>query len=212
MKKLFLVPLAAFGLAAGALAEEKAHHPATSAPVEMKATGKPGKVAGGRTQTITATVKAVDVANRTITLQEAKGEEQTFKVGDQVKRLDEIAAGDQIVIKLQQGLLLEAQPPGSPPAPVTTGAAGGRSEPSEAPGGAVAAGVQATVTITAIDKANRMVVFKGPAGNLYQVKAGPKVKLDKVKVGDQFLATYVESVAVSVEKKGAPAKKKAPAK
>lgn len=211
MKKLLLVPLAAIGFATGAPAEE-ARHPATHAPVEMKQTGKPGKVAAERTRTITATVKAVDVANRTITLQEAKGEEQTFKVGDQVKRLDEIAAGDQIVIKLQQGLLLEAQPPGSPQTPVTAGAAGGRAAASEAPGGAVAAGIQATVTITAIDKPNRMVVFKGPAGNLYQVKAGPKIKLDKVKVGDQFLATYVETVAVSVEKKAAPKAKAAPAK
>jgi hypothetical protein len=36
------------------------------------------------------------------------------------------------------------------------------------------------------------------------VKAGPDVKLEKLKVGDRLLATYVEAVAVRLEK---PAKK-----
>jgi hypothetical protein len=222
MKKLLLVPLAAMAFAAGALAVEKAAagDPAKPAPMEMKATGTPGKVVGGRTQTITATVKAVDVANRTLTLQGPKGEPQTFKVGEKVKRLGEIAAGDQIVVKYEQGLLLEWQMPGEPPVAPAGEAVAARAGAGEPPGATAAAGIQATVTITAIDMANRMVVFKGPMGNLYQVKAGPKVQLDRAKVGDQFLATYVETVAVSVEKakkaapkKAAPEKKKAePAK
>jgi hypothetical protein len=48
------------------------------------------------------------------------------------------------------------------------------------------------------------VIFQGPGGTLYQVKAGPKVKLEKLKVGDHLLATYIEAVAVKLEK---PAKK-----
>jgi len=209
MKRLFLVPLAALVLAAGALAEEKAKD---AGPMEMKSTGTPGKVVGGRTQTVTATVKAVDVAKRTLTLQGAKGEPETFKVGDQVKRLDEIAVGDQIVVKYEQGLLLEWQMPGAAPVAPAGEAVAARAGAGEPPGGSAVAGVQATVTIVAIDMANRVVVLKGPMGNLYQVKAGPKVQLDRAKVGDQFLATYVESVAISVEKAkaAAPASKKAP--
>ena len=207
MKKLILIPLAVFALATAALAEEKA-----GGTMEMKATGTPGKVVGERSMTITATVKAVDVEKRTITLQPAKGEAQTFKVGEQVKRLAEIAAGDQVVIQVDRGLLLEAQLPGAEPAVPTGAAVAGRADASQPPGGAAVASIQASVTITSIDMPNRIVTFKGPGGNLYQVKAGPKVQLDRAKVGDQFLATYVESVAVSVEKaKKAPAKK-APAK
>lgn len=198
MKKLLLILLTAV-LAAGVQAQEK---------MEMKATGTPGKVVGERSMTIVATVKAVDVEKRTITLQADKGEPQTFKVGEQVKRLAEIAAGDQVVIQVDQGLLLEAQLPGAEPAAPTGGAVAGRAEPSQPPGGAAVASIQATVTIKAIDMATRLVTFEGPGGNLYQVKAGPKVQLDRAKVGDKFLATYVESVAVSVEKaKKAPAKK-----
>jgi hypothetical protein len=32
------------------------------------------------------------------------------------------------------------------------------------------------------------------------VKAGPKVQLEKLKVGDKLLATYVEAVAIKLEK------------
>ncbi len=195
MKKVLVIPLAVVVLATAALAEEKA-----GGPMEMKATGTPGKVVGERSMTITATVKAVDQDKRTITLQPAKGEPQTFKVGDKVKRLNEIAAGDKVVIKVDQGLLLEAQLPGTEPAAPAGGAEAGRADASQPPGGAAVASVQASVTIKAIDTKSRIVTFEGPGGNLYRLKAGPRVQLDRAKVGDQFLATYVESVAVSVEK------------
>jgi hypothetical protein len=32
------------------------------------------------------------------------------------------------------------------------------------------------------------------------VKAGPKIQLEKLKVGDRLLATYVEAVAIKLEK------------
>lgn len=208
MKKLLLIPLAVAALATAAVAEEKA-----GGQMEMKSTGTPGKVVGERSLTLTATVKAVDLEKRTITLQPAKGEPQTFKVGDQVKRLGEIKPGDKVVIQVDQGLLLEMQMPGAEPAAPAGGAVAGRTEAGQPPGAAAVASIQATVTITSIDVQNRIVTFKGPGGNLYQVKAGPQVQLDRAKVGDQFLATYVESVAVSVEKaKRPPAKKAAPAK
>jgi hypothetical protein len=70
----------------------------------------------------------------------------------------------------------------------------------QAPGAVAAAGVQATVTVTAIDQGTRLVSFQGPGGNVYQVKAGPKIQLEKLKVGDRLLATYVEAVALKLEK------------
>jgi hypothetical protein len=156
-------------------------------------------------------VKAVDAAARTVTLEGKGGETQTVKVGPNVKRFDEIAVGDTIVIQLEQGLLLEYQAPGAETVAPQVAAASGRAGPDQAPAAAVAGGVQATVTITAIDLKNRMVVFQGPQGNIYQVKAGPNVQIEKLNVGDKLLATYAEAVAIKLEK--APAKaEKAPAK
>lgn len=65
---------------------------------------------------------------------------------------------------------------------------------------ATAARVRATMTVTATDMAKRLVSFQGPGANVYQVKTGPKVHLDKLKIGDRLLATYVEAVAVKLEK------------
>jgi hypothetical protein len=123
-----------------------------------------------------------------------------MKVGPEVKRLSEFAPGDTLVVVVEQDLVLEYQSAGSPSVKPTAVAGAERADAGQAPAGIVAAGVQATVTVTAIDSPNRFVVFQGPGGTLYQVKAGPKVKLEKLKVGDRLLATYVEAVAVQLEK------------
>jgi hypothetical protein len=196
MRKL-VAPLVAVLVATFASAQAPAKAPAPAqapaaapAPVEVDNTGTPGK----------ATVTAIDATTRTVTLKAKSGETQTFKVGPEVKRFDEFAVGDVIKIEYEQGLALEFQPAGSENVPVTAVATGGRAEKDQAPGAAAAAGVQGTVTVTAIDSAKRLVSFMGPGGNVYQVKAGPKVKLEKLKVGDKLLATYVEAVAIKLEK------------
>ena len=61
-------------------------------------------------------------------------------------------------------------------------------------------GLKGTVTITSIDSATRVVQFQDGDGNQYQVRAGPTLSLEKVKVGDRLLATYVEAVAITLYK------------
>jgi Cu/Ag efflux protein CusF len=194
-------PLVSFvALLAATLAYAQTPGSAGQGFVEMKASGTPGKATATRQARLTATVKAIDVAARKVTLQNQAGATQTIKAGPQVQRFGEIAVGDTIEVDVQQDLVLELQSAGSPSVPPTAAAMGDRAGPDQAPAGVVAAGVQATVTVTAIDSGNRMVVFQGPGGNLYQVKAGPEVKLEKLKVGDRLLATYVEAVAIRLEK------------
>ena len=185
-------------LAAATFAHAQA--PAGQGFFEMKASDVPGKATAKRVATATATVKAVDVAARTVTLQNAAGETATMKVGPEVKRLSEFAPGDTLLVVVEQDLVLEYQSAGTPAVKPTAVAGAERADAGQAPAGIVAAGVQATVTVTAIDSPNRFVIFQGPGGTLYQVKAGPKVKLEKLKVGDRLLATYVEAVAVQLEK------------
>ncbi len=200
MRTLIVASVAALSLAASANAETAAPAKKGSAPVEVKATGKKGQAGAARKVKLTATIKAVDAAARTVTLEGKDGVTQTVKVPPEVKRFDEFAAGDTVVIELAQGLLLEYQPAGAETVEPKVEVAAGKAEPGKAPAAAAAAGVQATVTITAIDLKNRMVVFEGPQGGVYQVKAGPKLAIDKLKVGDKLLATYAEAVAVKLEK------------
>jgi hypothetical protein len=174
-------------------------------PVEMNATGVAGQAAGTRTTLVTATVTAVDVAKRTVTLQSSRGEKQTIEVPPEVKRLAEVSPGDVVHAELNEGLLLEYQAPGTEkPEPESVVAVGGGvAGAGSAPGAAAGGGIQDTVVVVAIDPKTREVKFQTPAGNEHKVKAGPKVQLEKLKVGDRLLATYVQTVAVRLEKAGA---------
>jgi hypothetical protein len=198
VKNLLVVP-AVLSLIAPAVHAQGAA-PANPPPLEMKNTGTPGQAEAVRTQKATAKVTAVDVANRTVTLQAKGGQPQTFSVGPEIKRFNEVAVGDTVVVEYQEGLMLELQPAGAAPVEPTAVVGGERAGKDQAPGAVAVGGVRGTVTVTAIDMAQRMVVFQGPRGNLYQVKAGPNIKLEKLKVGDRLLATYVQAVAVSLEK------------
>src|SRR5262252_6007247 len=172
-------------------------------PIEMKKT-KPGQAMGERTMTVKAKVKAVDQTNRTLTVQEQDGTTETFKVSDDVKRLNEIAPGDTIVVKFRQGLMLQVTPPeGSQPAAAVASGKAGKDSPPAA--GATAA-VQGTVTVSAVDPKSRIVVLQTPGGELFKVKAGPDIQLDKVKTGDKLFGVYTETLAIGIEKanKGSP--------
>ena len=91
---------------------------------EMKASGVPGKATATRTATLTATIKAIDAATRSVTLQNQAGATQTIKVGPQVQRFDEFAVGDTILVVVEQGLVLEYQSAGTPAVAPTAVVAG----------------------------------------------------------------------------------------
>jgi hypothetical protein len=168
--------------------------------VEMNVTGKPGKATFSRYATDSATIVGLDLASRTIALKRRSGQTQTIRVGPDVTRLSEFAVGDVIQVGFEQTLELEYQPPGTPAVPMESGVTAGQAGRDQAPGAVASAGVQGTVTVTAIDASARLVSFREPGGNVYQVKAGPTVHLEKLKVGDHLLATYVEAVAVKLVK------------
>jgi len=170
-------------------------------PLEVYSTGVPGEAGASRSQKITAKVLAVDTTSRRVTLQAEDGHTEIITCPPEVKRFNEIAVGDNVVVQVQEGILFEYQPPGSAfvaPAAAVTGA---RTGSDQAPGAGVAGAIQSTVTITSIDTKTRIVQFQDPDGNKYQVKAGPKLAIEKLTIGDRLLATYIAAVAISLDKK-----------
>jgi hypothetical protein len=143
------------------------------------------------------------VSARTVTLEWAGGQTGTFKVRPEVTRFDEIVAGDVVQIDVEQQLRLEYQPPGIASVPYTVGGSG-QGTVAMAGGSISSTAIESTVTVTAIDRDRRRVRFQDPAGATYEVTAGTGVELEKLKVGDRLLATYVEATAVRLEK---PARK-----
>ncbi len=76
-----------------------------------------------------------------------------------------------------------------------------------APETASAQVVTGSGTIQKIDKDNRLVTVKGSDGNTIDIKAGPNVNLDKLKVGSKVNAAYYEEIAISLQKSGDQAPK-----
>jgi hypothetical protein len=63
------------------------------------------------TTEVTATVEAVDVAKRTVTLKGPEGKSRTIKVDPSVKRLAEGKKGDQVVARVTEALALSVDKP-----------------------------------------------------------------------------------------------------
>ena len=168
-------------------------------PLTVHQSSKKGTVSGGRAEQLTATVTAVDVATRKVTLKGQKGKEETITVSPDVKNLDQVKVGDLVVVTFSQGVVLSMAAPGAKPVEPTATATGAAAAPGEKPAADVKATVKGTVTIAAIDMKTRIVTLVGPEGRKFKVKAGKDIALDKVKVGDKVLAEFNETVAIAVE-------------
>src|SRR5262249_44376595 len=86
----------------------------------------PKTVTKESTVTSIFTIAAIDQVTRSITLRSANGDEDTYIVGPQVTRLNQLKVGDRITAAYHESLLLQLRKPGE--ATATTGeiTAGGR--------------------------------------------------------------------------------------
>jgi ribosome maturation factor RimP len=154
------------------------------------ATEKPLGRSEGRAVTIKGTISAIDKEKSTVTLKGPKGRTVTLEVKDPQK-FDVIKVGDPVVATYMEAVAFQIKKPGT-------------ATPGETPAGAVGQEVTVTATITAIDKKAHTVTIKGPNGNTETVKAKDPKNLDLVKVGDLVEISYMQALAVSLDK---PAKK-----
>ena len=192
MKKVLILAAAvvfALSLSTGAFAQATKG----AAPAEQP------KVVKERMAVMTATVQAIDLKNRIVTLKGPKGEVRDIKVGKEAVNLPQLKVGDLVTVKYYESLAVEVMKPG------TVSGAGEktaivRAKPGEMPGGIAAQQSTVTATVTAIDKKKGTITLKGPDGKTVIAKAEDPKNLDKVKVGDELMITYTEALAISVEK------------
>jgi len=183
-------------LAAAAQADDQAS--GAQQPVTVHTSGKPGTVVASQSENLAAIITAVDPTKREISLQGQNGRIENMRVGDAVKNFDQLKVGDAVLVQFYRGLALTLQSPDSAAVAPQGEAVAGSAAPGEKPAGAVAAVIRGTVTIKTIDSKTRIVTLVGPEGREFRVKAGPKVQLGKVKVGDKVFAEYGEALAISV--------------
>jgi Cu/Ag efflux protein CusF len=166
---------------------------ATTAPENVSGTVSENLIAA------TATVKAIDLTTRKVTLQRADGSLVKVHADENVRNLAQVKVGDTVKVSYYESIAYEVKKPGesAPGTAVTEGLA--RAKPGEKPGGVAAQVVTITATIAAIDKSAMTVTLRGPDGEMTTVKARDPKKLDRVAVGDLVDITFTEALAISVE-------------
>jgi Cu/Ag efflux protein CusF len=146
--------------------------------------------------TATVTIKAIDHATRSVTLRSENGDEDTFTVGPEVTRFNELKAGDTIRATYYESLVFQVKKPGEPSAEGAT-LAGGRLE--KVPGGALGARQTMSVTVKAVDPAVPSITVSTADGRTVTRKIRDKKNLEGVKPGDRIDITYTQALVVNAE-------------
>jgi len=151
---------------------------------------------------VTATVEAIDLANRLVTIRGPEGNAATLEVGPEVRNLPQVKVGDEVVVSYYAAMAAEFKKPGEVVKGVQEDVGAGRAEPGERPGGIVGRRVKATVIIESVDAKSNTVSFTGPHGMLRTIAVqdpDAQAFIKKLKKGDEVELTYTEAVAISVE-------------
>jgi hypothetical protein len=174
-------------------------------PAQVTMTQEASAQPKGRTEStlveVRAKVQSVNYKKRLITFKTADGKIVTFKAGDEVKRLNDVKAGDTVLVQYAESLAFEVREPTADEKknPTMALGAGGRAEPGTPPAAAAVSAIHSIVTVEAIDRSAGTVTVKGPKGGVVTVKAQDPKNLEKLKLGDTIAVTYTEAVAISVE-------------
>jgi Cu/Ag efflux protein CusF len=146
----------------------------------------------------TATIQAIDSTARTVTLRDESGKEDTYAVGPQVKRFNELKVGDKVKMTYYESLVLQVR---------KSGAGGGATLDAAktagtgaAPAGTLAVQDKMTVTVKAIDPALPSITVTTPDGRTVTRKVEDKKNLEGVNVGDLIDITYTRALLTSVER------------
>jgi len=161
-------------------------------------TAEPGAIAV-ETIRMTATVKAVDRGNRTVTLAGKNGKRVTYKVGKEAVNFDQIKVGDRVNATLTETLAVFLRPQGTP-ASVGEGAAVALAPKGAMPGGIVATTTEVTARVVSVDAASHHVTLQLPDGGKRTVSVNPSIDLAKVAPGNAVTAQVADAVAISVER------------
>ncbi len=145
----------------------------------------------------TATVEAIDMKTRMVTLRDTEGNIRKVHASEKVANLPQVRVGDKVTLDYIQSLAVRMAEPGE----VKKQAVGmiEAAKPGSKPGVFGAAEITVSATIIDIDKVNETAALKGPDGEVIVVKVQDPANLNKVKVGDTIIITYTEALALSIK-------------
>jgi len=171
---------------------------------------EPGRAAIAEAIRATATVKAVDKANRLVTLEGPEGNQFVVQAGDKVRNFDQIKVGDLVVVEYLEALTLELKRGTGQVRERIERESAARAQPGQAPGAAAGRQITVVANVIAVDPTRQTVRLPDPQ-RIVDLKVRDPEQLKLVKVGEQVEATFTEAVAIALEpapRGAAPAAKK----
>jgi len=149
---------------------------------------------------LTARVDAVDYRKRLVTLTGPQGNTVVVKAGPEVKNLEQIKPGDQLIVRHYESVALFVRKSSDPPVAAEASAVAVAAK-GDKPAGIMVDTAEITARVEAIDYAKRTVTLKGPEGKSTTLKVDPSVKrFPEIKKGDEVVVRRTEALAVAVRK------------
>lgn len=145
-----------------------------------------------------ATVEAVNMLTRMVTLRNPDGKSFTVYVSKEAVNLPQVRVGDEVNVEYAEALAVRMAKPGEVRDEITVGV--GRATPGTKPGAVEVVETTVTATIEGMDKIDKVVSLRMPDGSVRIVKVQDPANLEKVKIGDTIVITYAEALAISVRK------------
>jgi Cu/Ag efflux protein CusF len=145
-----------------------------------------------------ATIQAIDSTTRSVTLRTKDGEEDTFRVSPDMARFNELKVGDTVNFTYVESVVFQVRKSGAGGATATTGEAAITASPGKKPAGTMAAQLQTTVTVKAINPSVPSVTVTTADGRTVTRKIQDKKNIEGLKVGDKVDITYTEALLMSV--------------
>jgi hypothetical protein len=155
------------------------------------------KTITGETQTVTATVEAIERTSREVTVKKPDGKYEVFAVPAGIKRFDTLKIGDKITARYYENVVVALKAPGAKA--VDTGSAAVTKASQDRAAGTAATQRTITATITEIDSKKPSITFTGPNGWKYSTRVQDVKALASVKVGDRVDITWTEAMILSLE-------------
>jgi hypothetical protein len=147
---------------------------------------------------LAATITAIDATNRTLTLRDDKGNEDTFSVGPGVQRFNELKVGQKVNIAYYESVVLQLVKPGEKGSGTSLEAAVNRGT-GALPAGTIATQEKMTVTVKAIDTTVPSITVATDEGRVVTRRIENKKNIENLKPGDKIDITFTRALVTTVE-------------
>lgn len=159
----------------------------------------PSGTLGETTVTERATVKKLDLQERTITLERADGTQVTFRVSEAVRNLPQAHVGDVVTATFYESISYAVKAASEGTLGTTVDEQNMRAQPEQKSSMSGSRATVVTSRIAKIDKVAGTVTIEAAGGDTLTVKARDPKNLDRIAVGDLVDMTLTEAVAISVD-------------